>query len=87
MSLIKMTRRTALALAASIGVAGSAGAAFTAELLKVSYDPTRELYADYNVAFAKHWKEKSGEDVTIKQSHFWSASRRVRSSTAWMRCC
>ena len=69
MSLIKMTRRTALALAASIGVAGTAGAASAAELLNVSYDPTRELYADYNVAFAKHWKEKSGEDVTIKQSH------------------
>ena len=69
MSLIKITRRTALALAASIGVAGTAGAAFAAELLNVSYDPTRELYADYNVAFAKHWKEKSGEDVTIKQSH------------------
>ena len=40
-----------------------------AELLNVSYDPTRELYADYNAAFAKHWKEKTGEDVTIKQSH------------------
>jgi ABC-type sulfate transport system substrate-binding protein len=46
-----------------------------AELLNVSYDPTRELYADYNVAFAKHWKEKSGEDVTIKQSHCWSAKQ------------
>jgi sulfate/thiosulfate-binding protein len=38
-------------------------------LLNVSYDPTRELYQDYNTAFAKHWKEKSGETVTIKQSH------------------
>ncbi|VWX63521.1 sulfate transporter subunit; periplasmic-binding component of ABC superfamily [Burkholderiales bacterium 8X] len=38
-------------------------------LLNVSYDPTRELYADYNKAFAKHWKQKTGQDVTIKQSH------------------
>ena len=39
------------------------------ELLNVSYDPTRELYDDYNKAFAKHWKAKTGEDITIKQSH------------------
>jgi sulfate transport system substrate-binding protein len=38
-------------------------------LLNVSYDPTRELYQDYNAAFAKHWKEKSGHGVTVKQSH------------------
>ena len=39
------------------------------ELLNVSYDPTRELYVDYNAAFVKHWKEKTGQTVTIKQSH------------------
>ena len=39
------------------------------ELLNVSYDPTRELYSHYNAAFAKHWKAKTGQDVTIKQSH------------------
>lgn len=39
------------------------------ELLNVSYDPTRELYQDYNEAFKKHWKEKTGDDVTINQSH------------------
>jgi len=38
-------------------------------LLNVSYDPTRELYQDYNAAFAKHWKAISGESVTINQSH------------------
>lgn len=38
-------------------------------LLNVSYDPTRELYVDYNAAFAKHWKEKTGDNVTVKQSH------------------
>ena len=38
-------------------------------LLNVSYDPTRELYTEFNTAFAKHWKAKSGQDVSIKQSH------------------
>ncbi len=38
-------------------------------LLNVSYDPTRELYASYNKAFEKYWKEKTGEDVSIKASH------------------
>ncbi len=38
-------------------------------LLNVSYDPTRELYVEYNAAFAKHWKAQTGQDVTIKQSH------------------
>ncbi|AOF85379.1 sulfate ABC transporter, sulfate-binding family protein [Hydrogenophaga sp. RAC07] len=38
-------------------------------LLNVSYDPTRELYAEYNAAFIKHWKARTGQDVTIQQSH------------------
>jgi sulfate/thiosulfate transport system substrate-binding protein len=38
-------------------------------LLNVSYDPTRELYVDYNAAFAKYWKAKTGQDVRINQSH------------------
>jgi sulfate transport system substrate-binding protein len=38
-------------------------------LLNVSYDPTRELYQDYNTAFAAYWKTKTGDDVTISQSH------------------
>ena len=38
-------------------------------LLNVSYDPTRELYTEFNAAFAKHWKEKTGDTLTIKQSH------------------
>ncbi len=38
-------------------------------LLNVSYDPTRELYQDYNAAFAKYWKAKNNEVVTINQSH------------------
>lgn len=39
------------------------------ELKNVSYDPTRELYVEYNAAFAKYWKAKTGDDVTVKQSH------------------
>jgi len=38
-------------------------------LLNVSYDPTRELYKEYNSAFAKYWKAKTGDDVTVNQSH------------------
>jgi sulfate/thiosulfate transport system substrate-binding protein len=40
-----------------------------ATLLNVSYDPTRELYVEFNQAFARHWKGKTGQEVTIKQSH------------------
>jgi sulfate/thiosulfate-binding protein len=50
----------------------------TVTLLNVSYDPTRELYADYNAAFAKHWKEKTGQTVIVNQSHGGS-SRQARS--------
>ena len=39
------------------------------KLLNVSYDPTRELYQDFNAAFARYWKEKTGDTVTIQQSH------------------
>lgn len=38
-------------------------------LLNVSYDPTRELYQDYNAAFAKYWKSKGGQDIQVRQSH------------------
>jgi sulfate transport system substrate-binding protein len=44
-------------------------------LLNVSYDPTRELYQEYNTAFAKYWKDKTGQDVTIEQSHGGSGSQ------------
>ena len=56
---------TGLALAL---LAGSAGAA-NHELLNVSYDPTRELYADVNQAFAAQWKQQTGETLTIRASH------------------
>ena len=52
----------------ALALAGGA-AAKTIELLNVSYDPTRELYVDYNKAFAAYWKAKTGDDVVVKQSH------------------
>ena len=54
-----------LALALGIGSA----TAEDVELLNVSYDPTRELYTEYNPAFAAYWKGKTGDTVTINQSH------------------
>jgi len=56
-----------LALAFALGT--SAAAFADVSILNVSYDPTRELYQDIDAAFAKHWKAKTGETVTIKQSH------------------
>ncbi|WP_051132014.1 sulfate ABC transporter substrate-binding protein [Ruminiclostridium papyrosolvens] len=47
----------------------------TITLLNVSYDPTRELYQEYNEAFVKHWKEKTGQTVTVQQSHGGSGSQ------------
>ena len=38
-------------------------------ITNVSYDPTRELYSEYNAIFAEHWKEKTGQDVEVTQSH------------------
>lgn len=45
------------------------------ELLNVSYDPTRELYEEYNKAFAKYWQTKENQKVTVKQSHGGSGSQ------------
>ncbi|MGE8103137.1 sulfate ABC transporter substrate-binding protein [Allorhizobium sp. NPDC080224] len=53
-------------LSLSTGLVLPAGAT---ELLNVSYDPTRELYSEFNTAFATHWKQETGEDVRISQSH------------------
>lgn len=48
---------------------GKGEAGKSIELLNVSYDPTRELYQEYNKAFQKHWKKEANQDVTIQQSH------------------
>ena len=57
---LKVTGLLSLSLASTLSAT---------DLLNVSYDPTRELYADFNHAFAKHWKAQTGEKVNIKQSH------------------
>jgi sulfate/thiosulfate transport system substrate-binding protein len=54
---------------ALIAVQGSARAANPQTILNVSYDATREFYRDYNAAFVKYWKAKTGQDVTIEMSH------------------
>ncbi len=68
MSFPSLARRTLLALLSTTALAASAWAKDIA-LLNVSYDPTRELYVDFNKAFAAHWQKKTGDRVTVKQSH------------------
>ena len=73
-------RRLLIAMSSAVFIGGTASVARAAEvtLLNVSYDPTRELYADINKAFAEHWKKKTGNDVKISQSHGGSG-RQARS--------
>jgi len=58
-----------LLIALAFAAAATITSAKSVQLLNVSYDPTRELYVEYNKAFAAYWKGKTGDDVTIKQSH------------------
>jgi sulfate transport system substrate-binding protein len=68
--LLSNGRRLALAWTiATALLAPTAWAQKQVSLLNVSYDPTRELYQEYNKAFAAHWQKKAGEIVTVKQSH------------------
>ena len=64
---IKFPLASALVGSLALGAMPSFAQAVT--LLNVSYDPTRELYTQFNQAFAKHWKATTGQDVTIQQSH------------------
>jgi sulfate/thiosulfate transport system substrate-binding protein len=61
--------RSATAMLAAIVALGATAVRAETTLLNVSYDPTRELYDDYNKVFAQYWKQKSGKDVSIRQSH------------------
>jgi sulfate transport system substrate-binding protein len=69
MSLSLRSRIGIVVAAMSIAVAASTAKAGKVSILNVSYDPTRELYQDVNVAFAKVWKAKTGNDLTVQQSH------------------
>ncbi|MGV3572962.1 MAG: sulfate ABC transporter substrate-binding protein [Ramlibacter sp.] len=64
---IKIPLAASLAFAMTLG--SLAASAQSVRLLNVSYDPTRELYVEFNQAFAKYWKARTGQDVTVKQSH------------------
>jgi sulfate/thiosulfate-binding protein len=83
---VAMTRRSLLALltlltlflAAALLLTPSGAQAQSKTLLNVSYDPTRELYRDFNASFAKAWKAKTGQDITIQASHGGSG-RQARS--------
>ena len=70
-----LSRRHVLALAAALLIGTAFEAQAQTTLLNVSYDPTRELYQDFNAAFVKYWKGKTGQDVTIKQSHGGSSKQ------------
>lgn len=62
-------------LAALLTATAAIASAADIKLLNVSYDPTRELYRDYNAAFSKHWKARTGDNLTIEQSHGGSGSQ------------
>ena len=62
-------------LAANLPWSASPASAAEVKLLNVSYDVTREFYQDYNVAFAAYWKEKTGDIVTVNQSHGGSSKQ------------
>jgi sulfate/thiosulfate-binding protein len=66
-------RRIIATLVAVAALAATASAQLS--LLNVSYDPTRELYQDFNAAFVKHWKATTGQDVSIRQSHGGSGAQ------------
>ena len=65
----------AMASSALIATPSAHAQSKAVSLLNVSYDPTRELYIDYNAAFAKYWKAKTGQDVTVRQSHGGSGAQ------------
>ncbi len=66
---MKFTRTIKQALLITSLLIPLSGLSAEVSLLNVSYDPTRELYQDFNAAFTKHWQAKTGDNVTIKQSH------------------
>lgn len=71
---MKLLSKRAALFAATVLIT-SASWAKDVTLLNVSYDPTRELYREFNTAFAKHWKTKTGDDVKVEQSHGGSGSQ------------
>lgn len=73
--MLKQLIHSLLSLIVAAGLVQPAMAAQEITLLNVSYDPTRELYQDFNAAFAKYWQGKKGQTVTVKQSHGGSSKQ------------
>src|SRR5690348_9754383 len=75
--MLNLARKLAVgaAFSAVIGLTTAGFALADSKLLNVSYDPTRELYKAYDTAFAKHWKETTGEDISIEVSNGGSGSQ------------
>jgi len=73
---MSITRYARIILFTALALTAVSGAAFAQQtLLNVSYDPTRELYQQFNDAFKKSWKAKTGQDLTIRQSHAGSGAQ------------
>jgi sulfate transport system substrate-binding protein len=70
-----MLSRKLLQAVIALAAIGTSAHAADISLLNVSYDPTRELYQDFNGAFTKYWKAKTGDTVTVKQSHAGSGKQ------------
>jgi sulfate/thiosulfate transport system substrate-binding protein len=71
MSVLSLRRRGALVALFALAFGAASGSALAKDLtlLNVSYDPTRELYQDFNAAFARQWKARTGDSVAVRQSH------------------
>ena len=95
---MKNLRTKVLSAVLAVSVLGASAVAFTGcgnkdttndskvTLTNVSYDPTRELYESYNKIFAKHWKEETGQDVEVTQSHVRHGNKVIhqrRGFTSW----
>ncbi len=70
--MLKFMYKTAIFTAISLSFVAFAQ---NVTLLNVSYDPTRELYQEFNAAFAAHWQAETGQSLTINQSHGGSGSQ------------
>jgi sulfate transport system substrate-binding protein len=75
MKTLKTLARLTLAFSLVAPIGGTAAAQEKVTLLNVSYDPTRELYKEINATFAQVWKQRTGQEIEIKQSHAGSGAQ------------
>jgi sulfate transport system substrate-binding protein len=74
----RLMRSVSAAALLLVGATTEGAAQQRVQLLNASYDPTRELYEEFNAAFARHWKAKTGQTVTVRQSLGRAGARRDR---------